>query len=280
MSKPKKKRNKKYQPGRPKIPAWAYDAWGQLTEKDFKIFEDAVKIDLGLIRMGTDEKCRYGDLLYAMRQLFAFSEKFSQDTEYQLLATMGTAAIHALKNVTDNEKEGKPRCQAHVAALLAPLEHAISVYFTMMRELYRSEHEAARRQADKGFARCCGRRHCIGRSGRDGQRAKSLRYQRRRLHPRPLRTRLHGSRRRAELLGDTGTRNIRPDDRTDPHVFPRYGAELCKHRPNPKPRSCRLTGTSVCLSDLTDQEALALQAAINDALIELDNEAYDDNVRR
>lgn len=63
-------------------------------------------------------------------------------------ATMGTAAIHALKNVTDNEKEGKPRCQAHVAALLAPLEHAISVYFTMMRELYRSEHEAARRQAD------------------------------------------------------------------------------------------------------------------------------------
>lgn len=148
MSKPKKKRTKKYQPGRPKIPTWAYDSWGQLTEKDFEIFEDAVKIDLGLIRMGTDEKCRNGDLLYAMRQLFAFAEHFDEDTDYQLLATMGTAAIHALKNVTDNEKEGKPRCQAHVAALLAPLEHAISVYFTMMRELYRSEHEAARRQAD------------------------------------------------------------------------------------------------------------------------------------
>ena len=146
--KPKKKRTKKYQPGRPKIPTWAYDSWGQLTERDFKIFENAVKIDLGLIRMGTDEKCRYGDLLHAMRQLFAFAEHFDEDIDYQLLATMGTAAIHALKNVTDNEKEGKPRCQAHVAALLAPLEHAISVYFTMMRELHRSEHEAARRQAD------------------------------------------------------------------------------------------------------------------------------------
>ena len=39
-------------------------------------------------------------------------------------------------------------------------------------------------------------------------------------------------------------------------------------------------GRRIWLSDLTDQEALALQAAINDALIELDNEAYDDNVRR
>lgn len=47
--------------------------------------------------MGTDERCRYGDLLYAMRQLFAFAEHFDEDTDYQLLATMGTAAIHALK---------------------------------------------------------------------------------------------------------------------------------------------------------------------------------------
>lgn len=39
-------------------------------------------------------------------------------------------------------------------------------------------------------------------------------------------------------------------------------------------------GRRIWLSDLTDQDALALQAAINDALIELDNEAYDDNVRR
>ena len=32
--------------------------------------------------------------------------------------------------------------------MLKPLEHAISTYFKMMRELYRSEHEAARREAD------------------------------------------------------------------------------------------------------------------------------------
>lgn len=37
---------------------------------------------------------------------------------------------------------------------------------------------------------------------------------------------------------------------------------------------------TIWLSEMTDQEALALQAAINDALIELDNEAYNDNVRR
>ena len=107
--KPKKRRTKKYQPGRPKIPTWAYDSWGQLTEKDFKIFEDAVKIDLGLIRMGTQEQCRYGDLIFAMKQLFAFSEKFSQDAEYQLLATMGTAAIHGMKNLADEVKEAKRR---------------------------------------------------------------------------------------------------------------------------------------------------------------------------
>ena len=76
MSKPKKKRNKKYHPGRPKIPTWAYDSWGQLTEKDFKIFEDTVKIDLGLIRMGTQEQCRYGDLIFDMKQLFDLYEKF------------------------------------------------------------------------------------------------------------------------------------------------------------------------------------------------------------
>lgn len=109
MSKPKKKRTKKYQPGRPKIPTWAYDSWGQLTEKDFEIFEDA---------------------------------------EYQLLATMGTAAIHGMKNLADEVKEGKPRRPAVEAAMLKPLEHAIATYFKMMRELYRSEHEFARREAD------------------------------------------------------------------------------------------------------------------------------------
>lgn len=56
---------------------------------------------------------------------------------------------------------------------------------------------------------------------------------------------------------------------------------VVKIKPLPNGRiSYHTAGTSVCLSDLTDQEALALQAAINDALIELDNEAYDDNVRR
>ena len=32
--------------------------------------------------------------------------------------------------------------------MLKPLEHAIATYFKMMRELYRSEHEFARREAD------------------------------------------------------------------------------------------------------------------------------------
>lgn len=42
-----------------------------------------------------------------------------------------------------------------------------------------------------------------------------------------------------------------------------------KPLPNGRSRiSYHTAGTSVCLSDLTDQEALALQAAINDALIE------------
>lgn len=50
---------------------------------------------------------------------------------------------------------------------------------------------------------------------------------------------------------------------------------VVKIKPLPNGRiriSYHTVGTSVCLSDLTDQEALALQAAINDALIELDNE--------
>lgn len=46
---------------------------------------------------------------------------------------------------------------------------------------------------------------------------------------------------------------------------------VVKIKPLPNGRiriSYHTGGTSVCLSDLTDQEALALQAAINDALIE------------
>ena len=44
--------------------------------------------------------------------------------------------------------------------------------------------------------------------------------------------------------------------------------------------TCHTAKRLIWLIDMTDQEALALQAAINDAMIELDNEAYDDNVRR
>ena len=50
---------------------------------------------------------------------------------------------------------------------------------------------------------------------------------------------------------------------------------VVKIKPLPNGRiriSYHTAGTSVCLSDLTDQEALALQAAINDALIEFDSE--------
>lgn len=46
---------------------------------------------------------------------------------------------------------------------------------------------------------------------------------------------------------------------------------VVKIKPLPNGRiriSYHTAGTSVCLSDLTDQEALALQAAINDALLE------------
>ena len=50
---------------------------------------------------------------------------------------------------------------------------------------------------------------------------------------------------------------------------------VVKIKPLPNGRiriSYHTAGTSVCLSDLTDQEALALQAAINDALIEAEKD--------
>ena len=40
MSKPKKKRTKKYTPGRrPTIPTWVYDLWGPLTEENKLVTE-------------------------------------------------------------------------------------------------------------------------------------------------------------------------------------------------------------------------------------------------
>lgn len=96
MSKPKKKRTKKYQPGRPKIPTWAYDAWGQLTESDIKRIDDVVKIDLNLIRLGTYDPERYKDILFALKQFYAFSKRFNGSEENELLATMGTAATQCL----------------------------------------------------------------------------------------------------------------------------------------------------------------------------------------
>lgn len=68
MSKPKKKRTKKYQPGRATIPTWVYDLWGPLTEENYQTFEAAVRTDLSLIKMGTWDGSRYGDLLFALRR--------------------------------------------------------------------------------------------------------------------------------------------------------------------------------------------------------------------
>lgn len=149
MSKPKKKRCKKYQPGRATIPTWVYDLWGPLTEENYQTFEAAVRTDLSLIRMGTWDGSRYGDLLFALRQLYAFAKSFDGSGEYELLATMATGALHALKNLADEEHKGLPKRPKVIRAALAPLEQALETYFTMMRELHRSEHEAARRKADR-----------------------------------------------------------------------------------------------------------------------------------
>lgn len=149
MSKPKKKRTKKYQPGRETIPTWVYDLWGPLTEENYQTFEAAVRTDLSLIKMGTWDGSRYGDLLFALRQLYAFAKSFDGSDEYELLATMATGALHALKNLADEERAGKPKRPKVIRAALAPLEQALETYFTMMRELHRSEHEAARRKADR-----------------------------------------------------------------------------------------------------------------------------------
>lgn len=150
MSKPKKKRTKKYTPGRrPTIPTWVYDAWGQIPEESLQKLEDVCRTDLSLIKMGTWDRMRYGDLNFALKQFYAFAQSFDGSDEYELLATMATGALHALKNLADEEHKGLPKRPKVIRAALAPLEQALETYFTMMRELYRSEHEAARRKADQ-----------------------------------------------------------------------------------------------------------------------------------
>lgn len=150
MSKPKKKRTKKYMPGRrPTIPTWVYDTWGQLSEESLQKLEDVCRTDLSLIKMGTWDRTRYGDLTFALKQFYAFAKSFDGSDEYELLATMATGALHALKNLADEERAGKPKRPKVIRAALAPLEQALETYFTMMRKLHRSEHEAARRKADR-----------------------------------------------------------------------------------------------------------------------------------
>lgn len=149
MSKPKKKRTKKYHPGRPKFPAWTLDTLGPLKELDFERLETAVKLDLGLIKMGTMDRRCYGNILYALRHFYSFSQNFENQAENELLATMGTAAVHTLLNLAEEVEAGKPKRPAVVAAMLEPLEHALATYFSMMRVLHRSEQEYARREAQR-----------------------------------------------------------------------------------------------------------------------------------
>ena len=115
MSKPKKKRTKKYHPSRPKFPAWTLDTLGPLKELDFERLETAVKLDLGLIKMGTMDRRCYGNILYALRHFYSFSQNFENQGENELLATMGTAAVHTLLNLAEEVEAGKPKRPAVVA---------------------------------------------------------------------------------------------------------------------------------------------------------------------
>lgn len=122
---------------------------GPLTEPDFERLETEVKLDLGLIKMGTMDRRCYGNVLYALRHFYSFSKNFEKQDENELLATMGTAAVHSLLNLVEELENGKPRRPTVVAAMLEPLEHALATYFSMMRVLHRSEQEYARREAQK-----------------------------------------------------------------------------------------------------------------------------------
>lgn len=65
-----------------------------------------------------------------------------------------------------------------------------------------------------------------------------------------------------------------------PVSYPKMTVKLRPLRNGRMRLTCHTAKKLIWLIDMSDQEALALQAAINDALIELDNEAYNDNVRR
>lgn len=134
---------------RPKIPTWAYDSWGQLTKKDLDLIIDKVNSDLELLQLGSWDKCPYNNLLFAMKHFWSFCQNFDNSTQNELLATMGTAAIHAVLNLAEQERDGAKRRDDVFNAAFAPLDHAMQTYFAMMNESYRSEHEAARRMASK-----------------------------------------------------------------------------------------------------------------------------------
>lgn len=150
-AKKKAREGKKYVAGQREIwPTYIYDLlFGQIEEQDFEKLEEAVHTNLNLIRIGSWDAACYGNLLYAMRQFYAFAKRFEGEKDYEQLAAMGTAALHGLKGLADEERDGRPRRPDYVKALLEPLELAVETYFTMMRALPRSEQEAARREAKK-----------------------------------------------------------------------------------------------------------------------------------
>lgn len=148
MPKSKSTRNKKYTP-RPTIPAWTYDAKGQLTENDLNRIFDVVDANLALLRLGSWDRNCYADLFFALRHFWCFSNHFDGDTENKLLATMATASIHAICDMIEAEKAGKTKKPEAFKAVFEPLDNAMNVYFEMMRQSYRSEHEAARRGASR-----------------------------------------------------------------------------------------------------------------------------------
>lgn len=150
-AKKKAREGKKYVAGQREIwPTYLYDIlFGQLEEQDFEKLEEAVHTNLNLIRIGSWDAACYGNLLYAMRQFYAFAKRFEGEKDYEQLAAMGTAALHGLKGLADDARDGHPSKPGYANALLEPLELAVETYFTMMRALPRSEQEAARREAKK-----------------------------------------------------------------------------------------------------------------------------------
>lgn len=147
MSRSKRPR-KKYNPRKHEtIPTWTLDAMGQLTEDDFRLFEDAIRSDISLIRMGTWDKGRYWNLLFAVKHFYCFAVNFQEKMQMRLLASMATAAIHGLKELADEKREGNLSRQDLIPCAVAPLELAMDTYLAVMRASYRSEHETARRAA-------------------------------------------------------------------------------------------------------------------------------------